>query len=59
MFNLKNRLVKKWIKHTKSIIDYDFDVLYKHQMIVRPHYAYCMLNAAVLAMRLGKKGIDY
>lgn len=58
MFNLKHKLVKKWIKHTCGIFDYDFAVLYKYQMIVRPHYAYCMLNAAILAMRLGKTKIS-
>lgn len=58
MFNLKNRITKKWIKHTKGMIDYKFDILYKHQLIIRPHYAYCMLNAAKLAIRLGKKKVS-
>lgn len=58
MFNLKNKLIKKWIKHTRGIFEYDFDTLYKHQMIIRPHYAYCMLNAAILAIRLGKTKIS-
>ena len=58
MFNLKNRFIKKWIKYTGNIIDYDFETLYKHQIIIRPHYAYCMLNAAIMAIRLGHKKLS-
>ncbi len=38
---------------TKNHVDYGFDTLFNHQQIIRPHYAYCMLNAAILAERLG------
>lgn len=55
---LKKSLSRRVIAATKGIIDYDFGKLYHHQLLERPHYAYCILNAARLALRLGQNRIS-
>ena len=55
---LKKSLSRRVIAATKGMIDYDFGKLYHHQLVERPHYAYCILNAARLALRLGQNRIS-
>lgn len=46
-------LLRRFIRATNGSIRYSPQFLLDSQAIARPHYAYCMLNAARLASRLG------
>lgn len=58
MIGFRSKILQKWISVTKNYVDYDFDTLFNHQQIIRPNYAYCMLNAAILAERLGMQKLS-
>ncbi len=58
MFGIKTKIKKEWFRRTQHFFDYKFSTLFEYQIFERPHYAYCMYHAAVLAQRLGQKKIS-
>jgi len=51
-------ILRRFIRATNGAIRYSPQFLLDTQAIERPHYAYCMLSAAVLAKRLGHASIS-
>lgn len=50
--------LRRFLRATRTIFNYDPRLLIDAQAIDRPHYAYCMLSAASLARRLGHDRIS-
>lgn len=51
-------LLRRFVASTRGVFNYSPLFLLDTQVIERPHYAYCMLNAALLARRLGHTEIS-